>query len=167
MTAGIVCLSTLEIGTPLARALGFQVLVGSGIGLVLQVPMVANQKLAGSFSDVAVVTGATLFFEATGVLLFTAAVEATFVNGLVSCLAAEAPWISSHEVIEAGATGFRQRFGPDAALVLDCYMKGLRTTMVVELVCSGIASLVACVVAFSVWVGYWRGGRGRVREVVK
>ncbi|KAL2200237.1 major facilitator superfamily domain-containing protein [Corynascus similis CBS 632.67] len=157
MTAGVACLYTLKTGTPLARALGFQVLVGSGIGLVLQVPMVANQKLsAGSFSDMAVVTGATLFFEATGALLFTAAVEAAFVSGLVSCLAVEAPWVSSHQVIDAGATGFRQRFGSDSAAVLACYMQGLRKTMVVELVCSGIASSVACAVVISVWVSSCR-----------
>ncbi|KAK3292093.1 uncharacterized protein B0H64DRAFT_426309 [Chaetomium fimeti] len=120
MTSGVVCLYTLEIGTPFAKVIGFQVLVGSGIGLVLQVPMVANQKLADSFSDITVVTGTTLFFEATGALLFMAAAEATFVNGLVNCLGEQAPWIPSHRVIEAGATGFRQRFGSDSGLVLAC-----------------------------------------------
>ncbi|KAL2169197.1 hypothetical protein VTG60DRAFT_6361 [Thermothelomyces hinnuleus] len=165
MTAGVACLYTLDIGTPLAKALGFQLITGSGIGLVLQVPMVANQKLAGSFPDVAVVTGATLFFEATGALLFAGTVEATFVNGLVRCLEVEAPWIPAHEVIEAGATGFRRQFGSDSATVLTCYMEGFRKTMIVELACSGIASLVAFAVVLGVWVGHWKtkdqkGGRG-------
>jgi MFS family permease len=159
MTAGVACLYMLDVGTPLAKALGFQVLVGAGVGLVLQVPMVANQMLAAS-SDIAVVTGTTLFFEATGALLFTAAVEATFVNGLVSCLATKAPWISSHQVIEAGATGFRQRFSADSAIVLAFYMEGLQTTMVVELACSGIASLVACAVGLSVGFGHWKRADG-------
>jgi MFS family permease len=156
MTAGVVCLYTLEVETPFAKTIGFQVLVGSGIGLVLQVPMVANQRLAGSFPDITVVTGTTLFFEATGALLFMAAAEATFVNGLVNCLGEQAPWIPSHQVIEAGATGFRQRFGSHPGLVLTCYMDGIRTTMIVELVCSVIAALVALAVGLSVWAGYWR-----------
>ncbi|AEO55600.1 hypothetical protein MYCTH_2116318 [Thermothelomyces thermophilus ATCC 42464] len=118
MTGGVACLYTLDIETPLAKVLGFQLITGSGIGLVLQVPMVANQKLACSFPDVAVVTGAILFFEATGALLFAGAVEATFVNGLVRCLEVEAPWIPAHEVIEAGATGFRHQFGSDSATIL-------------------------------------------------
>ncbi|KAH6856952.1 major facilitator superfamily domain-containing protein [Chaetomium sp. MPI-CAGE-AT-0009] len=162
MTAGVVCLYMLEIGTPFAKTIGFQVLVGSGIGLVLQVPMVANQKLVASFSDIAVVTGTTLFFEATGALLFMAAAEATFVNGLVSCLGDQAPWIPSHRVIEAGATGFRQRFGSDSSFVLACYMDGVQTTMILELVCSAIATLVAFAVGLSVCVGYWkRQGEGK------
>ncbi|KAL2152954.1 hypothetical protein VTH82DRAFT_4109 [Thermothelomyces myriococcoides] len=163
MTAGIACLYTLDIRTPLAKALGFQLLTGSGIGLVLQVPMVANQKLAGSFPDVAVATGATLFFEATGALLFSGAVEAAFVNGLVRCLEVEAPWIPAKKVIEAGATGFRNQFGSDSAAVLTtCYMNGFRKAMIVELSCSGITSVVAFAVVLGVWIGHWetRGKKG-------
>lgn len=159
MTVGVACLYTLEAGTPFAKTIGFQVLVGSGIGLVLQVPMVANQRLAGSFPDITVVTGTTLFFEAIGALLFMAAAEATFVNGLVSCLEEQAPWIPSRQVIEAGATGFRQRFGSDSGHVLACYMDGIRATMMVELICSVITALVALAVGLSVWMGCWRTRR--------
>lgn len=154
MTAGVAGLYPVGADTPLAYALGFQGLTGAGIGLVLQVPIAANQKLAAATSpaDIPAVTGLTLFAEAYGALLFTAAAEAAFVDGLVRSLAERVPWVGLRQVLEAGATGIRRKFGADAALVLGCYMDGLRRAMAVGLVCAGIASLVACAVVLGLWL---------------
>ncbi|KAK4113077.1 MFS general substrate transporter [Canariomyces notabilis] len=153
MMVGAVGLYTVGIDTPLPYALAFQGLTGAGIGLVLQVPMMANQRLVASPSDIAGVTGITLFFEQTGNLLITAAVEATFVDGLVQCVTDRAPQIPASLVIQAGATGIRHKFGPDSPLVLDCYMDGLHKTTIIGLVCAVIASLVACIEVSAVLLG--------------
>ncbi|KAF2256419.1 hypothetical protein BU26DRAFT_383588, partial [Trematosphaeria pertusa] len=64
-TAGFACLHLIDTASPLPKALGYQALTGVGIGVVLQMPMAANQKLVAA-SDIAAVTGMTLFFEILG-----------------------------------------------------------------------------------------------------
>lgn len=155
IVAGTACLYTLGPDTPLANALGFQLLTGVGIGLVLQVPIAANQGLVAG-SDVPAVIGMTLFFETMGSVVFTAAVEASFVAKLAarvkSSVELAAAGIGYSDVLEAGATGFRTSFPDNVGMVLDCYMDGIKRALLIIMVCASASLLFACValVVFSV-----------------
>ncbi|KAI0017449.1 MFS general substrate transporter [Xylariomycetidae sp. FL0641] len=149
MTAGVACLWTLDLDTSLPKIIGFQLLAGTGIGLVLQVPLTANQSLVAP-PDVPTVIGMTLFFETLGSVIFTAVAQASFVYKLVSRvshseeLANEG--ITADLVLEAGASGVRTAFPDHVAELLEAYMFGVSTALLIELVCVLAALSVALVV---------------------
>lgn len=146
-TAGMSCLYTLDFDTPLANALGFQLITGIGIGLVLQIPMAANQGLVSS-SDVPAVIGMTLFFESAGNVVFGAVVEASFVARLVARVQGSvemtAAGIGHLDVLEAGAIGFRTMFPGNVAVILDCYMDGFKRALLILTICASASLLSAC-----------------------
>ncbi|TDZ39414.1 MFS gliotoxin efflux transporter gliA [Colletotrichum spinosum] len=150
IVAGAAALYTLAPDTSLARLLGYQLVTGAGIGLVLQVPIAANQGLVQG-ADVPAAIGMTLFFETIGSVLFMPAVQASFVDGLISRVASSdalsTAGITPSLVLEVGATGIRQHFPSHVTAVLDCYMGGVRIALLMELVCAVIALVAACVVA--------------------
>ncbi|KAE9977396.1 hypothetical protein BLS_001451 [Venturia inaequalis] len=147
ITAGMACLYTLDLNTPLAHALGFQLLTGVGIGLVLQVPIAANQGIVSS-SDVPAVIGMTLFFESVGNVLFGAVVEASFVARLVASVQGSvelaAADIRHSDVLEAGAIGFRTLFPGNVAVIVNCYMDGFKRALLILVVCASASLLAAC-----------------------
>lgn len=151
ITAGAACLYTLDLHTSLARLLGFQLLAGAGIGMVLQVPVVANQALLAGTDDVPAVIGMTLFAETVGSVLFMPAVQASFVDALVARVAASpalaAADVTPRRVLEVGAESIREKF-PEGLVpeVLACYMAGVRVALLIEVVCAAVSLLAACMV---------------------
>lgn len=157
--AGTICLYTMGPDTPLVKALGFQLLTGVGIGLVLQVPIAANQGLVAG-SDVPAVIGMTLFFETIGSVISTAAVEASFVAKLVASVkgtvALAVAGVESSDVLEAGATGFRILFPGEVTEILECYMNGIKSALLIVMVCACASFFFACV-ALVVYFAQRRG----------
>ncbi|KAL8341166.1 hypothetical protein RB598_003211 [Gaeumannomyces tritici] len=151
ITAGAACLYTMDLETPLARLLGFQLLTGAGIGMVLQVPMVANQALLAGTDDVPAVIGMTLFSETVGTVLFMPAVQASLVDALVARVAASpalaAAGVTPRRVLEVGAESIREKI-PESLVpeVLACYMAGVRVAFLVELVCAATCLFAAVMV---------------------
>ena len=143
MTSGVACLYTFDLDTPLARVIGFQFLAAAGIGLVLQVPMAANQRLV-AVTDLAAVTGLTLFFETLGSLFFTSAVQATLVDGLVRSIAESGgESIDPIIVLNVGAADLRAVFSEsELDVVLRSYLYGYKRAMLVLVICAALA--VAC-----------------------
>ncbi|KAI6359942.1 hypothetical protein MCOR25_006884 [Pyricularia grisea] len=152
MTTGAACLYTLTTDSSVARLLGYQVLTGAGIGLVLQVPLAANQGLVAA-ADKPSVIGMTLFFETIGSVIFMPAVQASFVDRLVESVASStqlaASGITPWRVLEAGAIGIRRQFPENADAVLACYMDGMKVALLLELICALVTVFVACVVVTS------------------
>ncbi|KAI6632805.1 hypothetical protein MCOR14_007055 [Pyricularia oryzae] len=146
MTAGAACLYTLTTDSSVARLLGYQVLTGAGIGLVLQVPIAANQGLVAA-ADKPPVIGMTLFFETIGSVIFMPAVQASFVDRLVESVASStqlaASGITPWRVLEAGAIGIRRHFPENADAVLACYMDGMKVALLLELICA-LVTVVDC-----------------------
>ncbi|TID14186.1 Repressible high-affinity phosphate permease [Venturia nashicola] len=159
LTVGMGCLCTLDLNTPLANILGFQLLTGVGIGLVLQVPIAANQALVPS-SDIPAVIGMTLFFETIGNILLGAAVEASFVASLVGSVQKSSELASAgighSEILEAGAIGLRTLFPDNIAAILDCYMAGFTRALLILMVCASASLLSACA-ALTIYLYRHRG----------
>jgi hypothetical protein len=153
--AGAACLYTLNLDTPFARLLGYQLVAGAGIGLVLQLPMVTNQALLAGTDDVPSVIGMTLFFETVGSVLFMPAVQASFVDALVKRVAGSptlaAAGITPQRVLAAGAEGIRDKFPGHITEVLSCYMAGVRLALLIELVCA-VVTLVTALLVFCIYL---------------
>ncbi|KAI1454296.1 putative gliotoxin efflux pump [Annulohypoxylon moriforme] len=145
-TVGASLIYTLDIDSPASKWIGYQVILGMGVGIALEVPLVANQQDL-PLSDIPTMVGMTLFFELLGGAIFVSAGQAIFSNGLLQKLEEIAPNISGIEVLEQGALNIRKIFGDQIHSVLVSYMAGLQDTFLMALSCAAICVALAIVVA--------------------
>ena len=90
MTVGLFLLSRLSLGTPLGAALGIMLVLGFGLGMVMQVLVIAVQN-AVNYADLGVATSGATLFRLIGGSLGTAILGAIFASRLSSTLARVAP----------------------------------------------------------------------------
>ncbi|MFD4603774.1 MDR family MFS transporter [Streptomyces sp. NPDC058464] len=93
-------LSTIDVNTPLAQLCAYLFLLGAGIGLMLQVLVLAVQNAFPS-SDVGTATSANNFFREIGATMGTAAVGAVFTSRLSDQLASR---LSQSDLKVVGST---------------------------------------------------------------
>lgn len=141
--AGNTKIYTSNARTRTSEWVGYEVLSAVGIGMALQIPVIANQALV-SADDMAAVTTLTLFVENCGETLFVASCEGAFTNGLLSSLGRNLPDVNSKTVLDAGATQIRHLFsGGELEQVLRSYLDGCKTSHLVTVVCGAIAGLIS------------------------
>jgi EmrB/QacA subfamily drug resistance transporter len=87
---GLVLLSRLHVGTSTLVAAGYMVVLGLGLGLVLQVLVVAAQN-AADYKNLGVVSSGSTLFRQIGGSIGVAAFGAIFANRLASDLAGRLP----------------------------------------------------------------------------
>lgn len=127
--------------------IGYEIVIATGVGLSLQVPMIANQAQVGA-EDIAAVTSLTLFIETVGQALFIASTEAAFTNSLISSLSRLLPALNPTIVLETGVTGIRTSFNSEQTHeILESYLQGCKNSHFVPLASGGGAILAALVVA--------------------
>lgn len=142
--AGNTKIYTLNALTHTSEWIGYEVLSAVGIGMALQIPVIANQAMV-SADDLAAVTTLTLFMENCGETLFVASCEGAFTNGLLSSLGRSLPNVNSKIVLDAGATQIRHLFsGSELEHVLMGYLDGCKTSHLVTVACGAIAGLISC-----------------------
>jgi hypothetical protein len=142
-TAGNSSIYSLDANTPTAKWIGFELITAIGVGLALQIPMIANQALVPA-EDMPAATSCTLFIENIGTAIFVASGEAAFTNGLLSSLRAKLSEIDAMEVLDAGATQIRNLFsGPELDDVLDSYLHGCKTGHLIPVSCAAIAAAIS------------------------
>lgn len=141
--AGNTKIYTLDASTPIKDWIGYEIVTAIGVGLALQIPMIANQALVPA-DDLGAVTAMTLFMENCGTVLFLASSEAAFTNGLLSSLARNLPEIDSRVVLDAGATQIRSLFsGKELDKVLAGYLEGCKTSHIIAVVCGAMAGVIS------------------------
>ena len=74
---------TLDATSPASKWIPFQVLVGIGLGLCFQIPVIVNQSVVDP-SDLSSVSAMTLFFQTIGGALFISAGQVAFANRLLA-----------------------------------------------------------------------------------
>lgn len=147
-TIGVAMVHTLGAEAHISLWIGYEILIGIGVGIALQVPMIANQAAVGS-EDMAAVTSITLFAENIGSSIFIASTEAAFTNGLIKALAYNSPDLNPKEVIDTGATHIRAIFGPkDLEGILRSYLKGCQDSYLVPIASGAAAVLLSMFLAF-------------------
>ncbi|RAO67059.1 uncharacterized protein BHQ10_003071 [Talaromyces amestolkiae] len=136
---------------------GYEIVTAIGVGLALQLPMIANQALVVT-DDIPEATALTLFFENMGTTLFNAATEAAFTSSVVSSLKG----VDSAAVIAAGASQLRKLFsGQELQEVLSSYLDGCRVSHILSLSCGGVATVVSLVMAAPVVRDYFLRRKSR------
>jgi MFS transporter, DHA2 family, glioxin efflux transporter len=138
--------------------IGYEIVTAIGVGLALQLPMIANQALVVS-DDIPEATALTLFFENMGTTVFNAATEAAFTSSVISSLKG----VDAAAVIAAGASQLRKLFsGQELQEVLSSYLDGCRVSHALSLTCGGIATAVSLVMAVPVVKEYFLRRKSRV-----
>lgn len=137
-----------DVDTPSGKWIGYQIVVGAGVGAGFQVPMTAVQRVL-SPEDIPVGTAAVMFFQTLGGALFLAVGQSVFQNGLIDGIKAYAPTVNSAAILGAGATETRTVLSQMGKLdqlpnVLKAYMTGLRDAYRVSLALMVVSFLAAC-----------------------
>jgi hypothetical protein len=141
--AGNTRIYMLDASTPTKAWVGYELITATGVGLALQIPMIANQALVPA-DDLGAATSMSLFMENCGTVLFVASGEAAFTSGLLSSLARNLPQVDARIVLDAGATQTRSFFaGNELDKVLDGYLDGCKTSHVITVACGAIAGAIS------------------------
>ncbi len=142
-TIGAGLIYTLEIHSSAGHYIGYQILFGAGLGISIQVPIIAAQALA-VLSDIALVTASILFFQLSSGAFAVSAAQSIFNNQLISNLAKLAPEISPGQIFQAGSTGIPENFAKEQVLgVLLSYMAGLKAAWAMGIALAGVTLAVS------------------------
>ena len=132
---------TLGFDSTLGEIIGYQILVGFGIGGGIQVPVTAAQAFSKP-EDIPTVTTVILFFQLVSGAIWVAISQTILNNRLIASLAASAPSISPQQVFQVGATDIQNTFhGPDLDHVLQAYLDGLKSAWALSIALAGITFL--------------------------
>ncbi|KAB8202449.1 major facilitator superfamily domain-containing protein [Aspergillus parasiticus] len=144
-TIGAAFIYTLDIGSPSSHYLGYQVMLGVGLGVAVQIPVITAQAFSEP-GDIAAVTAIVLWFQLMGGTVFVSCAQAVFTNRLLAALSIYAPHVSAETVLAVGAPDLQGHFSEETLQgVLKSYMTGLKAAFILGTVLCGCAFL-------SVWV---------------
>jgi EmrB/QacA subfamily drug resistance transporter len=137
---GLTLLAQMGPATSTATAAGFMVVLGFGLGMVMQVLILAVQNDA-PYKDLGVATAGATLFRSIGGSLGTAALGAVFTNRLIHELTSRLP-------AGAGALAHAGNVNPAAVAALpapirSAYLNGFSSALGTVFVVSAIASVVA------------------------
>lgn len=155
-TIGAGMIYTLEIDSGSPKWIGYQALVGIGIGLAFQIPVIVSQAVVKP-SDLSTVSAIVLFFQTVGGAIFISAAQAGFVNQLLKELVKTAPNVNPALVVATGATDLRKVFNEDELPgILAAYMEGLKVPYAICIAFAGLSFVIA-------FTPRWESIKGKVR----
>ncbi|KAI0970358.1 MFS gliotoxin efflux transporter glia [Xylaria arbuscula] len=150
---------TLGFDSTLGEIIGYQILVGFGIGGGIQVPVTAAQAFSKP-EDIPTVTTVILFFQLVSGAIWVSISQTILNNRLIASLASSAPNISPQQIFQVGATDIRNVFhGADLDHVLKAYLDGLKSAWALSIALAGITFL-------SGFFAEWKNLRGTKLEPV-
>ncbi|KAK5011425.1 hypothetical protein LTR28_003208 [Elasticomyces elasticus] len=106
MAIGFGLITTLKPDTHSSAWIGYQALGGVGLGLGIQLPLMAAQTVL-DMKDVPTGTSLLIFLQTLGGALFVSIGQNVFTNKLVQGLAEHAPGINPRIVLSVGATALQ------------------------------------------------------------
>ncbi|RMZ81570.1 hypothetical protein DV737_g2448, partial [Chaetothyriales sp. CBS 132003] len=132
---------TLEIDSHSDKWIGYQALIGIGVGLIFQIPVIVAQASVKP-ADLSSASAMILFFQTIGGAIWISAGQAGFTNKLLTRLPQTAPGVSPQLVVATGATELRTVF-PASQLpgILAAYMEGIKVTWIISIVCACVTVL--------------------------
>lgn len=162
---GLITLYSVDIST--GKWIGYQILVGAGVGAGFQIPMTAVQTVL-PVEDLPVGTAAVMFFQTLGGALFIAVGQSVFQNGLIDGVRRYAPSVDPTDIVGAGATEMRnvlEKLGQLDQLdaVIKAYMSGLRDAYRVSLALVLVSFVASC---FLEWKSVKKTGGDNKNEMV-
>lgn len=153
LTLGAGLVYTLDLDSSTGKIVGYQILVGMGIGSCIQIPVTAAQAFSDP-GDIPVVTAVVLFFQLVSGAVWVSASQTLLNNRLVAALAEFAPNLDPNQVLAIGATDVRNVFhGADLDHVLQSYMSGLKDSWAMSIALAGLTFLAS-------FAAQWRSLKG-------
>ncbi|KAK9235752.1 MFS multidrug transporter [Lipomyces kononenkoae] len=118
-------LATLAPGTSTGKWIGYQILLGVGRGLCMQMPILSVQNLLAP-AQIPIAMGLVVFSSSFGGSLFLSFADTILTNSLLSLIPQYAPYVDAQAVAYAGATGLRDVVSAqDLPGVLIAYSKSI------------------------------------------
>lgn len=139
MPIGAGMLTTFTVNTPTREWIGYQIILGIGVGCGFQQAIIAAQAVL-PMADIPSGTTAVLFFQLLGGALMVSAGQNVFTNRLTSGLAT-IPGVNAQLVVATGATKLKTLI-PDPAnydAALEVYNSGLTRAFKLSLVVACLA----------------------------
>lgn len=147
---------TLDSESASSKWIGYQALVGIGLGLVFQIPVIVCQAVCEA-SDLSSVSAIVLFFQTVGGSIWISAAQAGFANQMLTVLPREAPGVNPAQVLATGASELRHVFDADQIDgIITAYMEGLRVPFAICIACACLSFIVA-------FTPKWDNIKGRVK----
>ncbi|KAI0883134.1 MFS gliotoxin efflux transporter glia [Annulohypoxylon maeteangense] len=145
-TVGCGLLYTLEIDTPPAKWIGYQVLTGAAIAFAVQNGLNIAQASVNP-EDLPAVTANLYFFQTIGGAFTVSSAQAAFINQALLKLRTSAPSVDAARFIETGASDLRRVFtSTELSGVITAYMFGLKAAFAVSIAFCGCAFLTTLVI---------------------
>ncbi len=155
--AGLLTSFDLDTGSP--RWIGYQVIIGFGIGLGLQLPLMAVQTVL-DMSEIPSATALMIFLQLFGAAMFVSVGESVLTNRLVSFISRNVPSVDAVAAVGAGATNIRNVIPAESLHgVLQAYNDAL--TQIFEIVL-----VMACLTAIGSVAMEWRSVKGKSTEIM-
>ena len=156
LSVGCGLVYTLDADSPPSQWIGYQALVGIGVGLVLQIPVIVCQAISEP-SDLSSISAIVLFFQTVGGAVWISAAQAGFANTMLKVLPREAPNLNPGLVLATGASDIRRVFSPeDVPGIIAAYMEGLRVPFAICIAC-------ACLTFVLSFSPRWENIKGKVK----
>jgi hypothetical protein len=147
-------LTTLEPGTPSSKWIGYQIVLGVGLGLGMQQPLMAVQAVL-DLADVAAGTAVVVFGQTVGGSLVLLIAQNLFQNKFIGNLASYVPNVDPALVLAAGATGLEKAVpAVDKADVLQAYNDAVTTTLLIPAALAAVSILGAAIME-------WKSVKGK------
>ena len=105
-SVGAGLLTTFDLETASSKWIGYQVICGFGIGLGLQLPLVAIQTVL-PMSEIPTATALILFMQLFGAAVFVSVGESLLTTRLVSYISQTVPGVDAVAVASSGATNIQ------------------------------------------------------------
>ena len=153
-SVGAGLLTTFEVDTSASKWIGYQVLCGLGIGLGLQLPLVAIQTVLDK-TEIPIATALVLFNQLFGAAVFVSVGNSVLDNKLTSYISATVPGIDASAAVGAGATNI-QNVIPAQYLegVIEQYNYALTQVFV-------LVTIMACLTAIGSAAVEWKSVKGK------
>ncbi len=147
MSVGAGLLTTLQVDTPSGKWIGYQILLGFGMGLTFQAPNLAAQTVLPR-RDVSIGTSLMFFGQLLGGAIFTSVGQNVLDQQLLKRLQ-DVPGLDPRIILQTGATTLTQLPGDIKSIVLFAYNEALRKVLQVGLI-------LVCLTLFGALALEWR-----------
>jgi len=149
ITIGSALTYTLGANARAQEWIGYQIPAGIGLGLSVQIAIIACQALVDT-SDLATVSAMALFFQLLAGAIWLSVAQTLFGNRLLKSLAGTFGAERAHTLFHAGPLEMRAMLSAEELkIAVGAYMEGLKEAYAVALAL-GAAALVVSVIAFVV-----------------
>ncbi|EEH33074.1 MFS transporter [Paracoccidioides lutzii Pb01] len=144
MAIGTGLLTTLKVDSGHPEWIGYQFILGAGIGLGLQAAFVSTQT-ALPLEDIPIGTATIMFSENLAAAIMVSVAQNVFTNQLMRNLGTHVPGFDGHSILTIGATQIKNKVPPELYdAVLIAYNRSLAQTFYVGvgLSCIGLLGVV-------------------------